>query len=79
IRSLRNTLAPINKIPDEILALIPDYYWYNFERPGPIALTHVCRTWREVFTSRSSLWTHLDCKYPEQTRAYLERSKSSPL
>jgi len=44
-----------------------------------IALTHVCRAWREMFTSRSSLWTYFDCADAEKTRAYIERSKSSPI
>ena len=44
-----------------------------------VALTHVCRAWRETFTSRSSLWTDLNCKNADKTRVYLERSKSSPI
>jgi len=46
-----------------------------------IALTHVCRVWREVFTSRPSLWTRLDPNDMDgnKTRVYLERSKSSPV
>ena len=44
-----------------------------------IALTHVCQAWREVFTSRSSLWTNLHCKNSDKTRVYLERSNSSPI
>jgi len=44
-----------------------------------IALTHVCRAWREMFTSRSSLWTYFDCADAEKTRVYFERSKSSPI
>ena len=46
-----------------------------------IALTHVCRAWREVFTSRPSFWTHLDLDNMNEDRArvYLERSKSSPV
>ncbi|KAF9789174.1 hypothetical protein BJ322DRAFT_1041339 [Thelephora terrestris] len=78
IRSLRNALAPINKMPPEILTLIPDlwYYWIDSQL---IALTHVCRTWREMFTSRSSLWTRVDCNNADKTRVFLERSKSSPI
>ena len=34
---------------------------------------------REVFTSRSSLWTYLDCMDEDKTQVYLERSKSSPI
>ena len=71
--------APINKIPPEILALIPDF-WDTCKRDqDTITPTHVCRTWREVFISRPSLWTHFDCLDEEKTRTYLERSKSSPI
>ena len=44
-----------------------------------IALTHVCRAWREIFISCSSLWTNFDCTNADKTRVYLERSKSSPI
>jgi len=44
-----------------------------------IALTHVCRGWREIFISRSSLWTYLDCENVDKTRVYVERSRSFPL
>ena len=71
--------APINKIPPEILALIPDF-WDTYDRDQDIiTLTHVCRAWREVFVSRSSLWTNFDCLDEEKTRVYFERSKSSPI
>jgi len=42
-----------------------------------IALTHVCRAWREIFTSCSSLWTEFYCRDEDKTRVYLKRSKSS--
>ena len=73
---MKNTLAPINRIPQEVLSLIPGYCNTDEEL---VALTHVCRGWREQFTSRASLWTSLDCTNIEQTREYLERSKTSPL
>ncbi|KAF9645559.1 hypothetical protein BDM02DRAFT_3148684 [Thelephora ganbajun] len=44
-----------------------------------ISLTHVCRGWREMFTSRSSLWTRLDFMNVEKTHTYIQRSKSSSL
>jgi len=46
-----------------------------------IELTHVCQAWRELFISRTSLWTHLDLNSMSENkiRAYLERSKSSPI
>jgi hypothetical protein len=81
IRSWRNMLAPVNQIPPEILALIPDFWDKHYEGrdQGVIALTHVCRAWRGVFTSRSSLWTDLDCEDKDKTRVYLERSRSLPV
>ena len=42
-------------------------------------LTHVCRAWREIFTSHSSLWTDFNCADPEKTQVYLECLKSSPI
>jgi len=72
-------LAPINKIPPEILALIPDFWDMRDRDEDVITLTHVCRPWREVFISRSSLWTNFDCLNEEKTRVYFERSKSSPI
>jgi hypothetical protein len=78
IRSVKNSLAPINRIPPEVLLLIPDYYDDDTDQ-GLIALTHVCRGWRDMFISRSSLWTQLDCTNVDKTRTYIQRSKSSPL
>jgi hypothetical protein len=79
IRSWRNQLAPINQIPPEIFALLPDFLDTNKWDQDVIALTHVCRAWRKVFISRSSLWIDLDCLDEDKTRVYLERSKSSPI
>jgi hypothetical protein len=79
IRSWRNRLAPINQIPPEILSLVPDFWDMNERDQDVITLTHVCRTWREMFTSRSALWTDFDCIDEDKTRVYLERSKSSPI
>ena len=76
---MKNTLAPINQIPPEILTLIPDS-WEKYDKDqGIITLTHTCRAWREMFISRSSLWTDFRCEDTDKTRVYLERSKSSPI
>jgi hypothetical protein len=74
-------MAPVNRIPSEILALIPDFWpkHYDGRDRDLVALTHVCRAWREVFISRSSLWTDLGCADEGKTRIYLERSGSLPV
>ena len=79
IRSLRNRLAPVNRIPPEVLTLIPDLLGVYFRDRSLIALTHVCRAWREIFISCSSLWSNLACVDADKTRVYLERSRSSPI
>ena len=76
---MKNTFAPINKIPQEVLSLIPDYWEDSSRDEGLIKLTHICRSWREVFTLYPSLWTRLDCISADKVRTYIERSKSSPL
>ena len=70
-----------------MLTLLPDFWDpqdrnHNRDRDRDhdvIALTHVCRAWRELFISRSSLWTNFYCVDPDKTHTYLERSKSSPI
>jgi len=79
IRSWRNRITPINQIPPEILALIPDFWDVDKRDEDVIALTHVCRGWRELFVSCPSLWANLDCVDEDKTRVYVERSKSSPI
>ena len=79
IRSLKNGISPINRIPPEVLALVPDFWEAYRREKDVIALTHVCRAWREVFTSRSSLWTDFYCTDIDKTRVYLKHSKLSPI
>ena len=78
-RFLKNSFIPVNRIPPELLSLVPDYYEEHYVDQGLIMLTHVCRRWREAFISRSSLWTCLDLTDINKTETYLRRSGSSPL
>ena len=76
---MKNTFAPVNKIPPEVLTLVPDHWEGSDGDEALINLTHVCRGWRKLFISHTSLWTRLDCMNVDKTRAYIERSKTSPL
>jgi hypothetical protein len=80
VRSIKNSLAPITRIPPEVLSLIPDHYNGKEDAVDRylIALTHVCRRWRDTFISRSSLWTRFDSRSVDKTRTYIQRSNSSP-
>ena len=79
VRSLKNSFAPINKIPPEILSLIPDYCDEDDIDQALVALTYVYRGWRDMLISRSSLRTTLDLMNVEKIRTYIQCSKSSPL
>jgi len=79
VRYAGNAFAPINRIPPEVFSLIPNYWKDQGIERDLIALTHVCRGWREIFISRPSLWTYLDCRNTDKTRVYVERSRSFPL
>jgi len=79
VRSIKNSSAVINKIPPVVLSLIPEYWVGQEMDENLIKLTHVCHGWRELFTSRPSLWTRLDFKSVDKTKVYIERSKPSPL
>ena len=74
-------MTPVKRVPPEILALIPDFWdtRYDGGEYDLVPLTHVCQSWREVFISRSCLWTNLDCEDEDQAHVYLKRSKSLPL
>ena len=88
-RFSKSSLAPIHKLPVEIISTIPYYLdededededgGKNYFDEALIASTHVCRYWREVFTSYSSLWTKLDLSNVDKTRTYIQRSGTAPL
>jgi len=79
VRSVKNLFAPVNRISPEILSRTPDYYSEGGTDQDLLALTHVCRSWRNTFASRPSLWTRLDLRNVDKTTTYIQRSKSSPL
>ena len=79
VRSVKNSFAPVNRIPSDVFSLIPGHWGEDDGDQNLITLTHVCRGWRELLIARSSLWACLDCMNFDKTRVYIERSKSSPL
>jgi hypothetical protein len=76
---MKNHFAPINRIPPELFSLISKYLGKGNMDKTLIAMTHTCRTWRELLTTCPSLWTRLDCVSIDKTHIYIERAKSSPL
>ena len=72
------TLAYIQNLPPEILGIIP---MYN-EEISPrdlVSVSSVCSYWRNTFLATPSLWTQLDGKGIEKTRAWVQRSRALPV
>ena len=68
---------PVNRLPEDILSLIPTYlpsqkdrFWASF----------VCRRWRRTFLQRAELWSQLFLSKGEgYVKTLLERTKGSTL
>jgi hypothetical protein len=76
VKNIKNSLAPINKLPPESLALIAAFF-----EPGRqlVDATAVCQHWRATFLSFPRLWSTTSSSNDIQFEAYLERSKSALL
>lgn len=84
LKARHNHLAPINRLPPEILA--SGVFFALKVSIGPkkrawINVTHVCRRWRDDALSDASLWTEIGGSRlsKEWLHATLKRSRSMPL
>jgi hypothetical protein len=75
--------VPVNRLPPEILALIPTFR--ESER-DLLSATTVCEYWRRTLISTPNLWTKIVYPrganpqvVPPRVQAYLERSESVPI
>src|SRR5712671_3892835 len=86
----RNMFVPISTLPAEILSRIFHFYvssvrpYSHTLRLGrAVAVTHVCRHWRQVALDDSTLWTHfLESSYfpnEEWIAERLSRARNAPL
>ena len=85
--------SPIDKIPDELLALVfvhlDDRTSLPNHKPIPHILSSVDRRWRRVAIDLSSLWSHIILSFEKFTLSpsiyikcqslWIERSRTSPL
>ena len=77
IREWKNTFACINRIPVDILSLIPTYLSSQKDR---FYAASVCRHWREVLLKHGALWSQLFLKRGEDyVSTLLARAKGSAL
>ncbi|TFK71513.1 hypothetical protein BDN72DRAFT_837563 [Pluteus cervinus] len=83
LSSQRNTLAPIARLPPEVLAKIFVEFHNDSkisQRMGtPDLLTWVCRHWREVAINYPALWSQIGFHHPPSVELYLARSNKLAL
>ncbi|KAF6744423.1 hypothetical protein DFP72DRAFT_975273, partial [Ephemerocybe angulata] len=84
LKTLHNTLSPINSLPPEILSTILRLVQTAIQKEENeilswIRLTHVCQHWRAVSLSCASLWSHISFENPLFTNMMLSRSNNAPL
>ena len=85
LRWLGSILPPINRLPKEVFVLIPRYFngrgpRNRIPRDEPlIAMTHVCRSWRNALISTPSLWTNINFTNSRKAMEFLDRSKGQLL
>ena len=77
IREWRNSFARVNRIPTDILTLIPTHLPTQKDR---FRAASVCRHWRGVLLKHGALWSQLFLtKGEECLSTLLKRAKGSPL
>ena len=77
IREWMNSFAPINRLPLDVLSLIPTHLHSQKDHFGA---TFVCRHWRRTFLQNATLWSHLCLSKGEvYIKTLLKRARGSPL
>ncbi|KAI0063905.1 hypothetical protein BV25DRAFT_1823956 [Artomyces pyxidatus] len=83
-KTLRNAIAPVSRLPPEILARI--FFLVTLEdkpqkrRPGWVRLTWVCCHWRTIALECAALWCRIDFQFGKKwADEFLARAKSSPI
>ena len=86
LKSRRNTLAPISRLPPEtltaIFSFLPPSAWVTKVRNlARICVTHVCRQWRETALNYPRLWSdfNLTKLTPAVMAEILARAQTMPL
>ena len=73
-----NALSPVNRLPPEILGMIPTYQ-EDQTLKDLVTVSSVCSYWRSTFLATPSLWTNLNGKGLKKTKAWVQRSKALPI
>ncbi|OJT07273.1 hypothetical protein TRAPUB_1870 [Trametes pubescens] len=80
LRYLRNTKAPVNRLPSEVLVRVFSYSVSTSSNEDDlVSATHVCKWWREVALDYSRLWSTLSVTTLHKATTFLQRAKDSPI
>ncbi|TFK63093.1 hypothetical protein BDN72DRAFT_803582, partial [Pluteus cervinus] len=79
LRSARNDLAPISRLPMELMREI--FLLARNSAPGevPLILSWVSHKWRDMALGIAHLWNYIDFPDPDWIRTCLIRSRNVPL
>ncbi|KAI0047725.1 hypothetical protein FA95DRAFT_1199524 [Auriscalpium vulgare] len=92
-RQQHNALVPVSRVPPEILSTVFTFlldidppqalHASNYKLSstfGWLAVTYVCRHWRQVALQQSSLWSHVTLTFGSQWAAtFLSRARNLPI
>ncbi|KAJ7149649.1 hypothetical protein C8R46DRAFT_1358718 [Mycena filopes] len=86
LKAQRNSIAPISRLPNELLARIITIYAVEsetlFDLGWAKVVTHVCQRWYAVARAEQSLWSFIDIGYGGRWGRFyrqLDRSGVAPL
>ncbi|OSC97640.1 hypothetical protein PYCCODRAFT_1376848 [Trametes coccinea BRFM310] len=80
LESIHNTVAPVNRLPPELLAIVYAYATAGEETYAQLVrITHVCQLWRTTALDAASLWTRIAVNDPEGIETFLKRAKNLPV
>ncbi|KAL0953739.1 hypothetical protein HGRIS_004928 [Hohenbuehelia grisea] len=88
LKSRRNALAPVSRLPPELLARIflfcatpptQDDFGGHSSLSWMKEVSHICQHWREVALGCPRLWSNISFSRPHWVEEMLKRSKMAPL
>ncbi|KAI9056860.1 hypothetical protein FKP32DRAFT_1598739 [Trametes sanguinea] len=80
LKSIHNSVAPVNRLPPELLAMVYTYATADEETYSQLVdITHVCQLWRTTALNAASLWTRIAVNDPVGIETFLKRAKNLPV
>ena len=82
LEELKNSQQPIQRLPPDIITVIATFLdprACGGDCQSLVAMSQVCRYWRETLLFNPESWSFIGSEYTELLPLFLERSKSHPL